>query len=176
MELPAAEPLLTRCGSGRWLGHGGERSDVARLGLLAFEDHAAEKTPAVAVLEHGGEHVVAMKADAREGELEAVGPAGAIPMLALLLEGEERADPGIDDAVAARIGVATAKAEELEHDFPGGLGGIAELVLKLELGFDAVGAGAVGPVLHLREDRVDAHARGAEHDHFGVVAFDGFGS
>src|SRR5687768_17871464 len=39
---------------------------------------------------------------------------------------------------------------------------IVEAVLKFDERLDAVGIPVAGPVVHLREDRVDAHAAGAE--------------
>jgi len=156
-------------------GEDGERGAGFGFVLEALEDDTAEEPPSIVVLEHRGQDIGSFGADGGHRELEAIGTAGAIPMLLLLLQGEERPDPRIDDAFAARIGIALAVAEQLEHHTAGGLGGVVELILKFDFGLDTVGMPAVGPVFDLGEDGVEAHAGGAEHRDFGVVALDGFG-
>ena len=56
-----------------------------------------------------------------------------------------------------RVGKTGAIIEKFKDELPGRFGGIAELVLKLDQRFDAVGLAFAGPVHHLRKDRVQPH-------------------
>src|SRR5437764_11824913 len=104
LPCPARWPRLRRQG----------RRQGAFPGPLVFalEDQPAEEAPAVAVLEHSREDVAVLCRDLWHLKLKAIGAAGAVPVLVLLREGQERADPGIGQAIAARVG-ALVVAEEL---------------------------------------------------------------
>ncbi len=141
--------------SGGGLGGGGKF-------FLAFEDDAVEESAAGGGAEHGGQDVGFGFVDLGERELESVGAAGAVPARALVVKRGDGADPWVGEARATGVGVGDAVVEDFEHESAGCFGGVAELVLKLDEDFEAIGFAVAGPVFDLAEDGMNAHGGGAE--------------
>src|SRR3954462_4194614 len=106
-----------------WSGWGGGRFGrrQARINVrpLSFQNDLIKKSPAVAHLKFGGEHITFARLNRGKCELKTVGAARAIPSVALLIERFEISDPRVDDAIAAPLRAVRAKLIELEHDSAG---------------------------------------------------------
>lgn len=142
-------------GAGGGLGGGGNF-------FLAFQDDSVEESAAAGGAENGGQHVGFCFVHSGIGKLEGVSAAGAVPAGALVFEGGDGTNPWIGQARSARIGIGDAIVEDFEHEGAGRFGRIAELILKFDENFKAVGFTVAGPVFDLGEDGMDAHGGCAE--------------
>src|SRR5690242_12862189 len=102
----------------------GTRSLLLRR--FPFQNDLVEEPPAAGQLELGRQHVSLGRDNLRALELEEVSAAGAVPAVALLVEGFQVPDPRVAHALAAPLGVVGAIVEQLEDDASGRLGRIAE--------------------------------------------------